>query len=149
MSLFESNIDLFHDYTGTLAAEVTACFDVGDGAMDVYFTVIHRPDSDDIEVYDMKEKVLYMVEGTFIGVCTLLGLSLDPRELDLLSSRNETIKPVDAEALGSYILTIQDGKWVDYDFDDRDSQDLVEPELKNLWEDYQQDPERLTIYKEN
>lgn len=141
MKTFGSAIDIFErDYKDTEAAEITT------SDHNVYFTVIHRKDSEDIEIYDMKNNRKFLVEGTFLGVCTLLGLSLDPMELDPISITDDSINPVDADVIGSYYVTVKNGKWVDYDFDDDDSQALVESELKTIWDSYNQAPDMIAIY---
>lgn len=149
MKTFESNIELFDNIYGIgEAAEITASYGLDDGDngdVDVYFTVIRHDGENDIEVYDMKHGRKFIVEGTFFGVCTLLGLSLDPMALDPVSVTEDSIDPVDGDIFGSYIVTMENGKWVDYDID-FDEAEKCREEIHNVWDSYQQAPDMVEIY---
>lgn len=150
MKTFESKIELFDNIYGIgEAAEITASYGLDDGDngdVDVYFTVIRRKDSEDIEVYDMRHGRKFIVEGTFIGTCTLLGLSLDPMALDPISVTDDSIDPLDGDIFGNYIVTMKNGKWVDYYIDFDEEAEKCREEIRNAWDSYSMDPELFSIY---
>ena len=156
MKTFESNIDLFDNIYGSVAiAEITASYGLDDGDngdVGVYFTVIQSEDVDLLEIYDMKHGRKFIVEGEFLIVCILLGLSLDPMALDPISIADDSIDPVDGDIFGSYTVTMENGKWVDYDLDlDGEGGFGPSPEeckeaIKAVWNTYDEDPDTITVY---
>ena len=150
MKAIESQIDLFDNIYGIgEAADITVDYksENGDkGIIGVYFTVIRRKDSEDIEIYDMRHGRKFIVEGTFIGVCTLLGLSLDPMALDPVSVTDDSIDPIDGDIFGSYTVTMENGKWVDYDIDFDEEAEKCREEIRNVWDSYQQAPDMIEVY---
>lgn len=75
----------------------------------------------------------------------MLGLSLDPMALDPISIADDSIDPVDGDIFGSYIVTIENGKWVDYDIDFDEAEGCRE-EIENVWNSYQQVPDMVEVY---
>ena len=152
MKTFESNIDLFDNVYGAAeTAEITTCYglDNGDnGDVGVYFTVTHPDDKDYVEIYDMKHgRKFVVIDGDFVSVCTLLGLSLDPMDLDPVSITDDWIDPVDGDVFGSYFVTMENGKWVDYDLEDFDKFEKdVRESLEEIWAHYNEEPEMFTVY---
>ena len=156
MKTFESNIDLFDNIYGPVAiAEITASYGLDDGDngdVGVYFTVIQPENVDLLEIYDMKHGRKFIVEGEFLIVCTLLGLSLDPMALDPISMTDDSIDPVDGDIFGSYIVTVENGKWVDYDIDFDEEGDFgpsleeCKEAIKAVWNTYDEDPDTITVY---
>ena len=152
MKTFESKIDLFDNVYGAAeTAEITTCYrlDNGDnGSVGVYFTVTHPDDEDYVEIYDMKKgRRFIVIDSDFVSVCTLLGLSLDPMALDPISITNEWIDPVDGDVFGSYFVTMENGKWIDYDLEDFDKfEKYVEESLEEVWAHYCEEPEMFTVY---
>ena len=95
------NIDLFKDFTGTDGAEIT-----GNG---IYYTVVRTDLSDKVEVFDMKQGLLYKVEGTFIQVA--IRLALGQLELDPAKAEQRSMDPIDGDPRG--FISLENGELVD------------------------------------